>query len=222
MVQSNIPYENWPGHDWSRAPPSCGHSPSYMPIVWAIPSHMRDLNPQLRGWGSPKIGTRDHEALTWKWMAPLPPVTMWISLRIYTLTSSPKPLVAQIQTVFWAGDPPTVHKLERSLPRISRVTLSQLRSGHWARLRDFQCGIGKTDDSLCPGCLLEPSVIYCGQRQHSTDSSGKQTRDHDKERGRRAVCDSRPPYPGRRANMRKLTTQTSRRKPRSLAFRRHR
>ena len=55
--------------------------------------------------------------------------------------------------------PPTVHKNERSLPRITRVTMSQLRSGHCARLRDFQCRIGKTVDSLCSGCQLETQTV---------------------------------------------------------------
>ena len=51
--------------------------------------------------------------------------------------------------------PPTVYKNKQSLPCITRVTLSQLRFGHCARLRDFQCRISKTVDSLCPGCQLE-------------------------------------------------------------------
>ena len=34
--------------------------------------------------------------------------------------------------------PPPINNNEDHLPRISRVALSQLRSGHCARLRDYQ------------------------------------------------------------------------------------
>ena len=50
--------------------------------------------------------------------------------------------------------PPPIHASETSLPRISRTTLSQLRSGHCARLKVFQVKIGKTDDDSCPDCNL--------------------------------------------------------------------
>ena len=53
--------------------------------------------------------------------------------------------------------PPPIHKSERSLPCITRRTLSQLRSGHCARLRDFQFRIGKSDDDQCTLCNINSS-----------------------------------------------------------------
>ena len=55
--------------------------------------------------------------------------------------------------------PPPIHKSEKTLPRITRVTLSQLRSGHCARLRDFQLRIGKSDSNICPDCDLAPQTV---------------------------------------------------------------
>ena len=52
--------------------------------------------------------------------------------------------------------PPLIDKSESSLPRIIRVTLSQLRSGFCARLKDFQLRIGKSTDDLCPECAHSP------------------------------------------------------------------
>ena len=51
--------------------------------------------------------------------------------------------------------PPPVHKNELDLPRVSRTVLSQLRSGHCARLRDFQLKLGKATDGDCPNCNLD-------------------------------------------------------------------
>ena len=51
--------------------------------------------------------------------------------------------------------PPPIHASETSLPRISRTTLSQLRSGFCAKLKDFQFSVlGKANDDLCPDCNL--------------------------------------------------------------------
>ena len=54
---------------------------------------------------------------------------------------------------------PPVHSNENHLPRVIRVTLSQLRSGHCARLRDFQFKIGKVTDNLYPNCLLDSQTV---------------------------------------------------------------
>ena len=48
--------------------------------------------------------------------------------------------------------PPEIHDSEKYLQRAHRVTLSQLRSGHCARLRDYQLRIGKIVSDLCPEC----------------------------------------------------------------------
>ena len=52
--------------------------------------------------------------------------------------------------------PPLIHPSESSLPRLTRVTLSQLRSGHCARLNDFLFRIGRANDDLCPDCRIAP------------------------------------------------------------------
>ena len=50
------------------------------------------------------------------------------------------------------GRPPLVYPNDVLLPRITQTTLTQLRSGHCARLKDFQLRIGKATDDLCPDC----------------------------------------------------------------------
>ena len=55
--------------------------------------------------------------------------------------------------------PPPVHNNENHLPRLTRVTLAQLRSGQCARLRDFQFTIGKSPDNICRHCTLEPQTV---------------------------------------------------------------
>ena len=50
--------------------------------------------------------------------------------------------------------PPLVSPSEKFLPRLTRSTLSQLRSGLCARLKDFQHRIGRADDENCPDCLV--------------------------------------------------------------------
>ena len=52
--------------------------------------------------------------------------------------------------------PPLIDKSEISLPRIVRVTLSQLRSGFCARLKTYQKILGKSNDDLCPECHSQP------------------------------------------------------------------
>ena len=48
--------------------------------------------------------------------------------------------------------PPEVSGEEVRLPRHHRTTLSQLRSGHCIRLRDYQKLIGKSGNDICPEC----------------------------------------------------------------------
>ena len=48
--------------------------------------------------------------------------------------------------------PPLIDKSEISLPKIVRITLSQLHSGFYARLKSYQFRIGKSVDDLCPEC----------------------------------------------------------------------
>ena len=48
--------------------------------------------------------------------------------------------------------PPPLDPNDRFLPRLTRATLCQLRSGHCARLQDFLHRIGRADDDLCPEC----------------------------------------------------------------------
>ena len=50
------------------------------------------------------------------------------------------------------GAPPQVDKSEVLLPRLVRSTLSQLRSGFCARLKDYQFRIKKADNDVCPEC----------------------------------------------------------------------
>ena len=47
---------------------------------------------------------------------------------------------------------PEVDKSEASLPRHHRATLSQLRSGHCTRLRNYQHRVGRADLASCPHC----------------------------------------------------------------------
>ena len=56
--------------------------------------------------------------------------------------------------------PPPINPNENQLPRQSRVTLSQLRSGHCSKLRDFQkWKLGKVDDDICTDCELFPQTV---------------------------------------------------------------
>ena len=55
--------------------------------------------------------------------------------------------------------PPEIHKSEKNLPRLSSVTLAQLRSGHCARLRNYQHRVGRSDSAICPGCDLEDQTV---------------------------------------------------------------
>ena len=60
--------------------------------------------------------------------------------------------------------PPRVNKKELRLPRLTRVTLAQLRSGHCARLKDYQFRIGSATDDICPECdLVSHSVPHLFQ-----------------------------------------------------------
>ena len=56
--------------------------------------------------------------------------------------------------------PPPININENHLPRASRVALSQLRSGHCARLRDYQLKyLKKVADDLCPNCQLDSQSV---------------------------------------------------------------
>ena len=55
-----------------------------------------------------------------------------------------------------AQQPPPIDPTETYLPRQTRVTLSQLRSGHCARLLSYQAKIGKSPNNLCPDCGIHP------------------------------------------------------------------
>ena len=57
--------------------------------------------------------------------------------------------------------PPEISNQETYLPRLSRVTLSQLRSGHCARLRDYQFyKLKKVDDDLCLECRSASESVH--------------------------------------------------------------
>ena len=49
---------------------------------------------------------------------------------------------------------PRVDATESSLSRPTRAVLSQLKSGHCAKLQDFQLRIGKAANETCPECRL--------------------------------------------------------------------
>ena len=51
---------------------------------------------------------------------------------------------------------PDIDKRENYLPKITRLTLSQLRSGFCARLQTYQLKIGKSQSDLCPLCDSAP------------------------------------------------------------------
>ena len=55
--------------------------------------------------------------------------------------------------------PPAISKRELQLPRKTRTVLSQLRSGFCCSLKDYQFRIGKSQDDICPLCLLEPETV---------------------------------------------------------------
>ena len=55
--------------------------------------------------------------------------------------------------------PPPIHACEAGLPRLTRTTLAQLRSGHCGKLRDFQKRVGKTNDDICADCNLSQQNV---------------------------------------------------------------
>ena len=52
--------------------------------------------------------------------------------------------------------PPLIDPSEQSLPRRTRTVLSQLRSGHCAKLKDYQFRVGRSDSDNCPDCNSAP------------------------------------------------------------------
>ena len=55
--------------------------------------------------------------------------------------------------------PPAICPSEKLLPRPTRTTLSQLRSGHCASLRSYQARIGLTPDPICPDCTNDDHTV---------------------------------------------------------------
>ena len=47
---------------------------------------------------------------------------------------------------------PPIDPCEKFLPRQTRCFLSQLRSGHCARLKDYMFRLGRVDDDICAEC----------------------------------------------------------------------
>ena len=52
---------------------------------------------------------------------------------------------------------PEISKEEKCLPRQTRTTLAQLRSGFCAKLKDYLHRIGRSDDDICPDCNSAPA-----------------------------------------------------------------
>lgn len=51
--------------------------------------------------------------------------------------------------------PPPINQEEKSLPRRTRSTLAQLRSGYSSHLNSYLHRIGASDSDRCPDCLVE-------------------------------------------------------------------
>ena len=64
--------------------------------------------------------------------------------------------------------PPDIDKTEKELPRQTRTTLSQLRSGYSKMLKSYKARIDPTVNDLCPKCELEPHttthLFNCSQK----------------------------------------------------------
>ena len=54
---------------------------------------------------------------------------------------------------------PPVHQEEEELPRKTRRTLAQLRSGHCCSLNDYKFRVGQSDTSICPCCRREEHTV---------------------------------------------------------------
>jgi hypothetical protein len=59
---------------------------------------------------------------------------------------------ASLNEVLEAWPPTEIDPLEATLPRVTRTTLSQLRSGKYFHLRFYLKKIGRTNDDICPEC----------------------------------------------------------------------
>ena len=63
---------------------------------------------------------------------------------------------------------PEISPLEKNLPRATRRTLAQLRSGYSPFLKTYLNRIGKEEDDLCPDCKEEPHttrhIFECSAR----------------------------------------------------------
>ena len=66
--------------------------------------------------------------------------------------------------------PPAICPSEKLLPRPTRATLSQLRSGHCASLRSYQARVGLAPDPRCPECNRSEHTV-----QHLFDCAAHPT-----------------------------------------------
>ena len=101
-----------------------------------------------------RIGTL--RSSCWETVAPfttndaVPPGELKEVLRkIHTKVVSESLVNAETNRVLGARPPP-VSPSESLLARSTRAALSQLRSGHCIRLKDYQARIGKSDTAICP------------------------------------------------------------------------
>ena len=56
--------------------------------------------------------------------------------------------------------PPEVHKGEKDLPRTTRSTLSQLRSGYSISLNSYKARLEPEVDDICPNCNVGPHTTH--------------------------------------------------------------
>jgi len=71
------------------------------------------------------------------------------------------------------AQPPDVDPSETLLPRVSRTTLAQLRSGYCSRLASYRHSVGWSDTDLCPDCQAAPQTSHhlFNCPEHPTDLS---------------------------------------------------
>ena len=79
-----------------------------------------------------------------------------------TIENQPNHLLQEI--------PPEINQEEKSLPRKTRCTLAQLRSGQSPFLKTYLHSINASDTDLCPDCNIQPHTT-----QHLFDCNAKPT-----------------------------------------------